>query len=560
MKKLLCLLTLIIISLGCTKEDDNNTDIVDQNGGDVYRYQITSIELPNSELAQNEYNASFGDIPVKVIKIDAHTIGFSVPSNADLGNTDLVIPELNSATIHYNVLQPVLTNTPDETVADFITLGDSFIANETIPEPNNNYEKFRNFYNNNATNEQKEQIAYYYYVNKEQIDHLITFDPENPNGRFTADDAIIISKFLTAILAGGTSVWITYSQIPANPAGAVLGAGAVYFFYKKAKSYGYQVTTIADIKTTELSIDGFSGTNNRNPQSMITLEDEVASQFPFQIQNRALIQSDANTTNATVSSFFEKLDYFNDFINKTNSAITWINNNIPFVNFSTMDLVELQTNPASIATNVDTEAMQNISFSINHSNLQLINANLSSEGQLNLKVKIVGTQGTTPIVSTLNYSYTDGLSDFSGTFPITVTSEFLVGNWTLFEINNLSMGEWDMPDCPKFRYLSSGNTINFTSTSLSGVFSSEYQGTETDQNGNTVCSPSEFISDSLTGDYELNGSTSYIIMNGNFVDGDGESAVLTGTISIINSNTIQVNLTADWGGGEISNVSCKYTR
>lgn len=562
MKKLLCLLTLLIVSLGCTKEEENDGDVINQNGGDVYRYQIASIELSNIELTENEYDANFGDLFVKVVKIDQHTIGFSVPIMASLGNADLIIPELNNATIHYNVLQPILPKTPDETIAEFTTLGDFFIANETIPEPNNNYEKFKSFYSNNATSEQKEKIAYYYYVNKEQIDRLISFDPENPDGRFTADDAIIISKFLTAVLAGGASVWITYSQIPADPAGAILGAGATYFFYKRAKNYGYQVINISDIKTTEFSIDGFSGINDKSAESIIQLEDNVASELPFQLQNRALIQSDVSTTNVSVSSFFEKLDYLNDFINKTNTAIVWINDNIPFINFSTMDLIELQVNPSIVTNNVNSEAMQNISFSVSHSNLQLVNANLSEEGQLNLHVKIVGTSTTNPIISTLNYSYNDGLSNFTGTFPISITAEddFLVGSWTLFEINGLSMGQWDMPNCPKFRYLPQGNTITFTSSSLLGGFSSEYQGTETDQNGNIICSPSEFISDSFTGDYESTNPTSYSIINGNFVDGDGESAVLTGTISIINNNTIQVNMTVDWGGGEISNVSCKYTR
>src|SRR5690606_20173327 len=130
-----------------------------------------------------------------------------------------------------------------------------------------------------------------------------------------------------------------------------------------------------------------------------------------------------STTNVSVSSFFEKLDYLNDFINKTNTAIVWINDNIPFINFSTMDLIELQVNPSIVTNNVNSEAMQNISFSVSHSNLQLVNANLSEEGQLNLHVKIVGTSTTNPIISTLNYSYNDGLSNFTGTFPISITAE-----------------------------------------------------------------------------------------------------------------------------------------
>lgn len=423
---------LVIFIIGCSK--DSSGDSAPTNAGNVYRYQAVAINLENTVLYDSEYEALFGNQPIKLMKIDEHTLGFSVPFDADLGNVELSILSLQK-TITYNVLLPVLPQTADETIMQFTALGDAFIANHPEITAENNYQKFKSFYANHATAEQKEKMAMCYYVNKAAFDALILFDPENPNGRFTADDGLLMGKFLLAVGAGGVSVWLMYSQIPADPAGAILAAGATYFFYYKAEKYGSQLVENDNIKTIGLSIAGLVGLNNKNiANNSIPLTSDVAVELPFNLKERALIQGDNTTTNQTASSFFDKLVYMNDFISKTNTAIDWINNNIPLVNFSPFDSILLQTNPAIVDTNADNEAMQNISFSINNPNLELVNASLSGSGQLNLRVKVIGTPSQLPIVSTLNYSYSDELTNFQGSFNIEVATEpmvSLIGNWQI---------------------------------------------------------------------------------------------------------------------------------
>ena len=418
----------------CSKNDSptDNPDVVN-----VFRYQAVTINLQSIVLYEPEYEAMFGNQPIKLMKIDEHNLGFSVPFDADLGTVELSITSLQK-TITYNVLLPILPQSADETIMQFTAIGDAYIANHPEITTNNNYEKFKSFYANHATDEQKEKMALCYYVNKAAFDALILFDPENPNGRFTADDGLLMGKFLLAIGAGGASVWLTYSQIPADPAGAILAAGATYFFYYKAEKYGSQIVEQDDIKTIGLSIAGLVGLNNKSSvNNSISLTSDVAVELPFYLKERALIQADNTTSNQTASSFFDKLVYMNDFITKTNTAIDWINNNIPLVNFSRFDSILLQSNPAIVDTNTDNEAMQNISFSINNPNLQLVNASLSSTGVLNLRVKVVGTPSQSPIVSTLNYTYSDELTNFQGSFNIEVFSEplvSLIGNWQIIGI------------------------------------------------------------------------------------------------------------------------------
>lgn len=426
------LMLLVMFLFGCSKDSTSDSTLTDVSS--VYRYQAVTINLPNTVLDATEYDATFGNQPIKLLKIDAHTLGFCVPFDANLGNVELSILSLEK-TITYNVLLPVLPQTADDTIMQFTTLGDAYIANHPETSADNNYEKFKSFYANHATAEQKEKMALCYYVNKDAFDALILFDPENPGGRFTASDALLMGKFLLAVGAGGASVWIMYSQIPADPAGAILAAGATYFFYSKAKDYGSQIAELDNIKTVGMSIGGLVGVNSRGiSNSSISLTNDVAIELPFYLKERALIQGDNTTTSQTVSSFFDKLVYMNDFITKTNTAITWINNNIPIVNFSPFESILLQTNPAIVDTNTDSDAMQNITFSINNPNLQLVNASVSSAGQLNLRVKVIGTPSQSPVVSTLNYSYSDELTSFQGSFTIEVASEpmvSLIGNWQI---------------------------------------------------------------------------------------------------------------------------------
>lgn len=543
--------------ISCSKDDNNSeTEPIELNGGDVYRYQMVTIDLPNTTLSENEYEVKLGETFLNAIKVDEHQLSFLVPSDFSLGSTELLIPSLNNTKIKYNILQTILEQSVDETIMQFTSLGDSFIANMTVPDPNNNYEKFKNFYENNATAEQKEQMALCYYANKEAFDSLITFDPENLGGRFTSNDAIIVSKFLFAIGAGGASIWVMYSQIPADPAGAILAAGAAYFFYIKAKNYGTQVANIPDVKTTGFSLGGFLGENNKNVNSAISLNDNVEEQLSFQLQGRALTQNDSGTSHQTISSFFNKMEYLNDFIIKTNTAIEWINNNVPLVDFSPFDLMALQTNPVTVSTNVDGEAMQDISFSISHPNLQLINASLSSAGELNLKVKITGSPTSTPIVSTLNYSYNDSFSSFTGHFNIEVDGDFsLVGGWELINGDGLDVEVWSEPTCPRWRYLS-GN-ISFTDIAFSGGFSSESEGTETDTNGDIICSPIITLNESIYGGYQSNSDT--FLLEGTYNGPDG-IADLNGVVSVIDNDNISVSITVDFGGGDVSSGTFLYTR
>jgi hypothetical protein len=106
-----------------------------------------------------------------------------------------------------------------------------------------------------------------------------------------------------------------------------------------------------------------------------------------------------------------------------NGAISWVNDNVMFADFSLISLEQLPGSSAQISTTVDAGTFSDINFSINHPNLTLVSSTLQSNGQLKMKVKIVGTPSSFPIQSDLYYSYSDEFSTFTGKFPIEVSAD-----------------------------------------------------------------------------------------------------------------------------------------
>lgn len=437
MKKFIVLF-LVLILCNCRKKDTVEPSV---KGDDVYLYQLVTLDVTGVELTKSEYKATFGKSTIDIIKTDANTLGFVVSPDADLGNTTMVISELN-ITRHYNVLKPVMTQSADETIGRFIALGDSFWEKQPDIGPDNVYNQFKNYYANHATAEEKEGMAMFYSVNKQAIDQLILFDPENENvsgGRLGINETLTIGKFSITLFDAGRVVLLA-------GAATLLGVGpalvvAVVLFptiYKKAADYLLQLQDLP-MKTIDMIIEKLSEVNLRVASNRISLTDNVASAFSFRLLGRSLTSGDSNTSNQTVSGFFNSLNKINDFINKTNTAIEWINNNVPLAKFSKFGPLNLHTNPPMVNTDITADMMPDIKFSITDPNLQLVEASLQNSGQLRLQVKILNESVTKPYTSVLDYAYDDGYNNFSGQFSIEVNDEKeendeeypIMGSWTL---------------------------------------------------------------------------------------------------------------------------------
>lgn len=448
--KLFLLIFSVLAFLSCSK-DETDTAPGNTAASNVYRYQIVTIDVPDTALNQNSYDATFGNSTITVVKTDEHQLVFGVPDNAPSGTASLIIPGLGNKKLEYNILEPQLTKTAEETIMPLVTLGDArfeslgdLSAQGEIAK--NNFGQFKNYLENNATGQEKEMIALYYQVNKTTIDKILQFDINNPNGRFTESDIFTIQAFCTAVtVTVGGGFGIRYLQEPSlklvSVAVAGIGvAGAIHFFDELAQR---------NIAVIGVKVNSFLGDNNRR-NNEIVLNDDVSSIFPLQLASRKLQQSDTNISNSNIKTFFSYQTIYNDFIASVNNAITFVNNHIPFVSITTFSPAILSTDGTTSDEDISTDVRENINFTINHPNLQLTSATLYATGQLELKIKIVGSPAQLPVISALKYSYSDDLTNFTGSFPIKVNgaTEFqLTGRWKLQYYNSTgTLGTFDIID------------------------------------------------------------------------------------------------------------------
>lgn len=536
------LIVIAFFFIGCSN-DENGTNSINENGGNVFRYQVVTIDVPNLELDENQYNATFGSFNVTIIKADEHKLVFSIPIEAPLGNTELIIPDLNNSKITYNVLEPQLTQSAEETFSSFMSLADTHflgIQNPSIEESNalNTFEQFKDYYVTLSLQE-KEKLALFYQVNKQAIDNVILFDGSNQGNRFTQEDVVIISKFcLAAVATVGGGISVLYGGVTLKLIGVVIAQ----IGHSNAIKYHKQLQD-RSIKVIYLSASGILGQNGKSIQSnQILLVDNEVTTIPLQLVERPLIQNDQNNSNIDILRFFSGQSSYNNFVENVNTAIQWVNSN-SWISIDTIALATLSSNPTLTNADVTSESISNITFSISHPNLQLVSTSLSSEGQLNLKVKIIGNPADTPVNSTLNYSYSDDLNNIQGAFPISVvedTSAFLVGTWNLVSYNGYNANQnYDLAICQSSNDTYAGFTVYGTAVFTLTTFdctvgrSQYYRDCATNQ-----CTTSVLCFDNPNlyahvGTYQSEGNYQYTVLTNT---GD----TLNTTISVIDQNNILV--------------------
>ena len=435
MKKMYKIVFLIIVStfyfLSCSKEDEN--PIVNQEVGEVFRSQVVVISLPNVNLSQNEYPSLLGGKNIILSKSDEHKLFFLVPYSTTLGKQDLVISSLNNITFHYDVKDTVLSETVEVTMQSFFANVASFSQNldgsTEAADAQNALDSFSNYYEN-ATLEDKTEIAILYKANKIMFDKVL--QNIDISSRSIDPNALC---FGTAVIGMGASIPLLLAPTGATQiAGVALGGVSVYYAIKRGKPL-WNEFVLAEF----ININGILGTNQRS--TFVTFTNDVNSTLPLNTVNRKLISSDASRTESTWVYFFPYFNLLNANIAKVNSAIQEVNN-LPFVNFPLIPQIQLPASSPEVITVVNQTVFSKIQFSVNHPNLQLVSSSLESDGQLNVKIKIVGTPSVLPVESFLYYTFSDEFSQFSGKLPIKVSNEPLgkwyVGTYTLGPVNYVS--------------------------------------------------------------------------------------------------------------------------
>lgn len=418
--KLSRLFILIIASLILSCESDENP-LDAPVGGDVYRMQVVEIDLPNTSLTSTEYIGTIGSENVTLLKGDDHQLWFMVPTTLALGKQELTISDLNNLKVTYNIKAVELPDSPDAVISSFQNNLNTFQATPFgNPETQNAINSFNQVYQN-SSEEEKIEFASLYHINKELFDAIILNDFSNLSGKNSeaANEALFKYKAAIVIMTASALV-VVYGTTPIEKiSGAVLMVVAGCKSVDFGRDFAEQKINTVTVKMNEIT-----GVNNRNSllSGVLELQNDEDQTVPFNTVDRTVIAADATKENSSTKLFFTNLIKYNGLVNQVNPILEWINTNIPFTNF---DLIPVQVVPSTSATTINpinTQTYNSVSLSINNPNLSLVSTSLASEGQLKIKVKIVGTTETT-VEGFINYSFNDEFSTFSGKIPVRVSSD-----------------------------------------------------------------------------------------------------------------------------------------
>ncbi|ESU29599.1 hypothetical protein FLJC2902T_00690 [Flavobacterium limnosediminis JC2902] len=489
LKSLVLFIAAMAVMVSCSKDDAKENEQIDQNGGEVFRYQAVTINLNGVDLSQNEYEATFAGEQVILKKSGVNTLIFAVSPNAPLGKTDLVISSLNSATIHYDVKDTALTDTPENTLSPFLGSLDNYtneVGVSTFPEYQTSLgliSAFNSFYTD-ADAEQKEVMAKLYKANKASFDYIMMSGINGITGRFTPTDFATVSLDLfracvEGVVIGAAVIGVSNWFISNPPlftaikiVGAVLAGVALGLCAERLRDF-----LVAKSNAVKLSFSSLFGTNDRS--SFVSFQNDVSLVAPINTYRRSVDMSDAESDNTLMTLFFGSYAIYNDTLNTINNAIDYINNYNPFD-----DIPNLVTRQIPVTSQAEQEVMtqeifQKLELSVNHPNLEIVSKSLQSNGQLNMKIKIIGTPSSLPVESFLNYSYSDEFSSFSGTLPIKVGNEELIQEvvigtqtWMLKNLNVSTYRNGDIipqvQDPTQWRNLTTGAWCYYENNSANG--------------------------------------------------------------------------------------------
>lgn len=435
MKKLLLLFVAFAMILSCSKDDDaTGTAPTTITGGEAFKGEIVTIEMPEGSLEADEYPATFNGLEVVALKASPTKLVFSIPSSTPVGLQSLVVASL-SLTVSYDVKDVVLPGTPEEVVegfkADFSTFLQMMEGSPEVSDAQGAIDSFNAWYEN-ATDEEKSQVAATYFANKDLLDEILLSDYPNVAGRnITSDDLLQITKHSYAVIAmvAGSAI-VIYGPGPDKILGAVVAvAGAV-----KAKNYFFNLATKL-LSTDGIELDGQAGINDRNVNALPVFYHDAAKTLSFKTKERKLTAADAGRTQPSAVSLFSMYSKYNWCAGKINTALTWVNNNVPFVSFNLVPLEQFSATAPLSGKNITADTFSNLTFSVNHPNVTLENVSFVAEGQISLKFSITGTPSPLPVETMLSYSYADEISSFTGKFPIQVTNQLICETVTDFDGN-----------------------------------------------------------------------------------------------------------------------------
>ncbi|MGX9985257.1 hypothetical protein [Soonwooa purpurea] len=467
---------MIVSVISCQTEVNNNEEevAIDDTVFEVFKTQIVAKEMNGAKNGQT-YIANFQGETLECRSFEDNKIAFVIPSDAVLGNSSLEVAELNKK-INLNIKDVLLNDTPENVVKTFWTSVDNYTStldnSDETSLLKDNLNNVKNVFEK-ATAEEKKTMATFFSANKDLYDEILKNSPQKSMMLGQDDNLIANENFLMFktsmyyLATCGVVLWV--AKDPFIVSAALVG---IYINFKNAKKYGG-----AFIDTRMLILD--SSIQDKSTIDFITGDTKVLN---YSFERRSVINGDKGNAFGNFSDFFLKFAEFEGYFEKINSVATWLNQKIPFCNFSmvTNVLIPQQVNSSNVLVNDTTFARAK--FSVSNNEVEIEKVNFNSNGKINVQLKLKNQTATQPVVTTLTANYKDDYNEKSKSFNIKVLPKsFITGNWKLLQIvdEDVPADEWEVDEptgCPGQRedYFYSGIAV-FTDTTMKFNISEKYR-------------------------------------------------------------------------------------
>lgn len=557
LRKVFLLFFLTLISFGCRTESTNEEN--NENEPQLitaYKTQIVTESLDGVKSGEF-YKATFQGKEIECISIEDNKIAFAIPLDANLGVGNLEFTSINKKLL-IDVKEVVLDSTPENIIntqwASFDNYTSSLEANDETELLKANIKNIKTVFENSSEAE-KNIMAIFYTANKSLYnDVLMNLPAKSTFGgvdeHFIANENFL--KFKTSmyyLAVCGAILWV--GPDPMIRLAAVAG---ILICIDKAKKHG-----IAFMNGRMVILDSFV-----QDKSTIDFTSGNTKILNYNHNRRSVIQNDTNSSFANFIGFFSNFSNFDKHLEKINSTISWLNENIPFCNFSQVSKVFIPTSVNHTNTLVNEAYFSRTQFSVGDSKVEIENVSLNSDGKINVKLKLKDNNATEPVTTTLIAKYADDYNNISKSFNIKVNpANLLQGNWKLTQIDgeDVPAEVWEIDTstgCPgqKEDYYYSG-TANITDSTMKINISEKYRYYRYDAQCNVVeyNEPTGWQTIMANHDNKIISNT-LKLTNGVGVNDENYTWNFSdGEVKIIDQNTISV--TYSYYYGEL--IEMKYT-
>lgn len=453
-----------------------STTPVPTSPNDVSPFQVVEVAVESS-LSKDNYKGTIGGIAIELFKNDSGHLEFMIPYEIELGSQTLRIPELNNWENIYNVIPSPLqtTATPEffnDLISDIKDRLPSTLDNADDPAIKEVLDGW-DLLVSNASDEEKIRLSMFYLQHETTINELLYTDytdigedivanqptglgrmgaagagfstsSTTESGSYPTDrqtNALLTKFSVSLVIAGGGAYLIKFGVGMDRAFGvgaAIIGVVKAHDYHTKLMEHNINAVDFAYDKITNDLLQGSAPTRplihtakaasafgasslTSSDSELIEIEFEKEVALPISLLRRPITAGDTpDEGNHLKQSFLALHEQLASIVENMNTAITWVNTYVPFVNYKLIPDVTLPTEVEDAHYPLTAEMLTDMNISMS-GHAEFISYRLGEEGELLIKVKPSnGQKHTLDLRATLSLSIQNRYIQLDTEFPVAI--------------------------------------------------------------------------------------------------------------------------------------------